>query len=196
MSAETRVRTVTAGVHPHRATDGAGHTDGPFEAGETRGRTAAGRDGQARGPADAQLGARDPDELERTAEHDGDPAETAVGHEQIRAVADDEHVDTRQRDDARDLIEVIGFLARHEQIGRAADAVGRQRPDVAIGFERQRVRRHRERATRAGHRVGIRHRATAECRAASNGCNSSGSNVRSPAPSVRQRSPGRNSSRR
>ena len=68
MSAEINdardVRTVAARVHAHGAADRAGHTDGPFEAGEPGGGASPGRHRQARGPADAQFAADESDELE------------------------------------------------------------------------------------------------------------------------------------
>ena len=140
---------VAAGVHAHRAADRAGHADRPLEPDEPLVRAPARQHRQghrtARAHRDGAVGALDVrvDRLELPGEHDREPAEPAIRHEQVGASADDE-----QRD-----------LARVHR--RRAPARGPPSSAPRPGARRS-PRRGRSSARRAGRRAGRGRRAARE----------------------------------
>ena len=92
--ARGHVRAVPTGVHPHRPTDRTGHADGPLEPGEAGRGSTAGHDRKTaqrhrrapRVPVDVDVG-------EPLAERDRETAESRVGDQQVRTLADQQDVD-------------------------------------------------------------------------------------------------------
>ena len=126
------VGTVTPGVHPHGATDRARHPHGPLEAGEPGGDRAAGDDGQRGGPAGPDAGAVDLDLGEAIAQHDGQPGEAGVGHEEVGALADDQNGHARGDDGVAGGRQVVDRRRLEQQRGGTADPVGGARPERLV----------------------------------------------------------------
>ena len=186
--------TVPAGVHAHRAADRARYPDRPLEPGEP-GRGAAARQHRVGGcPAGAHEGALDLDAREAVREPHAQSCEPTVGDEQVRPLAEHDDIDGGGGDRARHAFE-LGDAARFaEQGGGAADTVGGQlteRP-VALGQGAQHLGGPVDRGLHGvpGHAV---HNLSARSRPAAS---SAARFVRSPAASVRHKSPGRRFSRR
>ena len=183
-----RVRAMTAGVHADRASDRAGHADCPLETAEAGSRRPAGEHGQAHGRTGDHLGPPDGDLLEPGTEGDGQPGEAAVGDEQVGAAPEDEHGHGRAgptvgAGHGQKLVLVRGF--GHE----ASDT-----PHPVGGAGAERLVAGGETAEGPGESV-ERRRRRPHCRHPSSSArSSSGIEVRSPAPKVRQRSPGWSSS--
>ena len=157
----------------------------PVRPAATDWRATTGRRGRAPGPHD---GAVDLDGGERLAEDHGDAGEPTIGHQQVRALPHDEHRHGLGGDRGREPRQVVLGLDAHEHRGRAARPVGGERTEGHVAG-RERSERGRESIERGRPRP--RHRIGHE--PAIRSMTESGTVVRSPAPRVRQRSPGRSS---
>ncbi len=186
------------GVHAHGTADRPRDADRPREPAPSGVGHPSGQHGQCHRrsrPHDAVAAAvatfREVDRGEPRAEMQHDPVEPVVRHQQVGAAAQDEH---RWRGRGRRVRRVLAEGRPHRvevtrsvdldiERRRAADPVGGQRPQrlVPRGTTPQRLGQ--------GVQVARRHHR-------GDSSSSSGSLVRSPAPSVRQRSPGRSSIRR
>src|SRR5690606_1976530 len=176
------VRAVAAGVHPHGSTDRAGDPHGPLEAGEPGGRRAPGDDGQRGCGAGSDGGAVDLDVEEAAGERDRQPGEAVVVDEQVGALAHHEHVDAGLAHGAGHRGHVVVVRDRGEQRRRAPHPVGGAGPEwlVPPGPLAEQLGGPLDDLAGA-HRSGPPSAASRR----------SGSSVRSPAPRVRQTSPGR-----
>ena len=129
----------------------------------------------------------DVDPGERVAQQHGHAGEPGVGHQQVGPLPHHQHVDAGGGDGRGHPGQVLGVAGLHEQRGRPPDPVGRQGRQ---GYRRpgQAVEGGRRRLDALGRR---RSRARGHPRSSSIAWMRGGSAVRSPAPSVRHRSPGR-----
>ncbi len=184
------VRTVPTGVHPDRPSDRARNADRPFEAAQARRRRPPGQHGEAHRRSGHHVGAVDRQLVEPTAKRHDETREPAVRHQQVRTAPQDQHGDVPVGESRGDRGQLRLVHRLDVDGGRAPDPIGRERPQrvVASGQAPERpchrvqvleYRSPRRRLTR--HHVG-------------SAMSSSGSDVRSPAPNVQQRSPGRSRS--
>ena len=143
------VRSVSAGVHPHRPADRTRHADRPLEPGQPARRHLAGEHGQ-RAPTPRRARRRCSASIsnpigERRRRHD-DPREAGVGDEHVRPAP--EHRPPAARTPATALADTLQVVERadpDEHCRRATDPIGGQRADRHV--ELRRVRRARQRRT-------------------------------------------------
>ncbi len=121
---------MTAGVHAHATADRSRDADRPLEPGQAGGRRAPGEHRQEHagaGTGDGVVG--ELDLLGDLAERDRDTVEAAVGDEEVRAAADDQGGNSGASHDVGHAPQVGEGLGTDEQRRRAADPVGRERPE-------------------------------------------------------------------
>ena len=196
---------VAAGVHAHAAADRSGDTDRPLQPGQPGLDALTGQGGQGHGTTGRHHRAihvhcAEPGGVE----HDCDPGEPGVGDEQVGAPPDDQQRQPRLRHRRPDGQQVLGSGGGHHDGGGAADPVGGEGSDrpagdhpVAQGVQDRQGGRHRV-AVGDGPGAAVRSLTgslTVTASAWSRPTKRSGRRVRSPAPRVRHRSPGRRMAR-
>ena len=201
-----RVGAVAARVHAHRPAHRPGHPHRPLEPGQPLGHGPAGQLGQ-RGPSPGPH--RRPGHAETgqvALEGQGQAAEPGVGHQQVGAPAQHQHRRLQAGGAGGDQVERGPVAHRDEEAGRAADPVGGAGAQRVAAAHRGRQRRPGQALLEVGHRgrcLVVRrlgrprvwgdggHGGAPPSPAWSRSMTASGTPVRSPAPRVRQRSPGR-----
>ncbi len=185
---ETRVAAVSEPwppcVHPDRAADRAGDADRPLEPVQSGRRGAPREDRKGQRTAGTYLGPLDLEPLEGRAEGDREAGEPGVGDEEVRALPDNEDRDVQAVEGPADGEEVLVVPGLDEEGRRPSDPIGGHRAErlgePGAGAERPFERRQLLSRGSPAHHAGA-------------AISSSGNEVRSPAPSVQQRSPGSSS---
>ena len=184
------VRPVPPGVHAHRSPDRARHPYGPREPGPPgigrlarhHGKRRGGTGAQHEGRGARRVGGRERHPVEPVAEADHHPVEPGVGHQKVRASAQDAHRQLAPGQRGAEGSQVVGSVHLHHERGRSPHTVGGEGTEGMVP-ERPRSERIGQ-CLQAGTRRGRHHHR-------GDSSNSSGRAVRSPAPRVRHRSPGR-----
>ena len=190
-----RVRPVSASVHPYRTADGTGHANGPLEPGQSGCCSPAGQGRQGQRTTGADLGPLDLQEGESGPQRHDQAFVARICHQEIGAVSEDQdgYIDSHQRRGHGHQGGLVRDFDGHCR--RPAHPVGGPTAQrcITFGCRAEAPVQHVE-IVGAAH-VGPRSRpstGTASPRVAGPPApiSSSGSEVRSPAPRVKQRSPG------
>ena len=118
------LRAVSARVHQHAAADGAGDAAQLGHAGKPLVPREGGDGGQRRARLHEQAVALAADGVQAAGDAQHQPADAAVAHQQVGAVADDRHRRIRLFGGAERNGDFIRRVDVHHHLGRAADAQG------------------------------------------------------------------------